>query len=127
MPDQVSKLIVALGVKGADARELDELTRNLRNELRQQDVRSVERIAQGEAPPGSKGDPFTLGWLAVTLSPIVANKVFDILVEWARRKHDRTVKVTIGQDTIELSGASGEERQKLLNKWMKEVGHGRSS
>ena len=127
MTHQVKRIVVGLGAKGADTRELDELTRNLGNELRQIEVRSVERISEGEAPPRSKGDPFTIGWLAVTLTPIVATKVFDILVDWARRAHDRTVKVTIGQNTIELPGATGKEREKLLNKWLKEVSCGHST
>ena len=79
MTGQPERIVVGLGAKGADARELDELTRNLGNELRQVEVHSVERVSEGAAPPGSKGDPFTIGWLAVTLTPIVANKVFDIL------------------------------------------------
>lgn len=121
MTGQPKRIIVGLGAKGADLRELDELTRNLGNELRQIEVHSVERIAEDAAPPGSKGDPFTIGWLAVTLTPMVANKVFDILVDWAKRAHDRTVKVTLGQNTIELSGATQKEREKLLKKWLKEV------
>jgi hypothetical protein len=117
---------VGLGAKGADAKELDELTRSLSNELSQIEVQSVERISEGQAPAGGKGDPFTIGWLAVTLTPILAKKVFDILADWAKRATGRTIKVTLGQNTIELSGASEKERQTLLNEWLKEVDHGHS-
>jgi hypothetical protein len=127
MTDQAKRIVVGLGVKGADARALDDLTRGLSNELRQAEVHSVERISEGDAPPGSKGDPFTIGWLVVTLTPIVAAKVFDILVDWAKRGHGRTIKVTLGQDTIELSGATRKEREKLLNKWLKKVDRGHST
>jgi hypothetical protein len=127
MTHQVKKIVVGLGAKGADARELDELTRGLSNELRQIEVRSVDRLSEGEAPPGSKGDPFTIGWLLVTLTPIVATKVFDVLVDWAKRAHGRTIKVTIGQNTIELPGATSKEREELLNRWLSEVGHGPST
>jgi hypothetical protein len=127
MTGQPKRIVVGLSAKGADAQELDQLTTNLGNELRQIEVHSVERISEGEAPPGSKGDPFTIGWLAVTLTPIVANKVFDILIDWTKRAHDRTVKVTLGQNTIELSGATPKEREMLLDKWTKEVDHEHST
>jgi hypothetical protein len=126
MTHQVKKIVVGLGAKGADARELDELTEGLSNELRQIEVRSVGRLSEGEAPPGSKGDPFTVGWLLVTLAPIVATKAFDLLFDWAKRAHGRTIKLTIGQNTIELPGATPKEREKLLNKWLTEVGRGTS-
>jgi hypothetical protein len=127
MKDQPKQIVVGLGAKGADARELDELTASLGNELRQIDVRSVERISAGQAPPGSKGDPFTIGWLAVTLTPIVAPKVMDILADWVKRVQGRSIKVTIGQNTIELPDATPKERAKLLNKWLKEADRGHST
>jgi len=124
---QARKIVVGISAKGADAKQLDELTRSLRNELRQIDVSSVERLSDGEAPPASKGDPFTIGWLAVTLTPIVITKALDLLVDWAKRAQGRNIKVTIGQNTIELPSATPKEREKLLNKWMKEVDRGRST
>jgi hypothetical protein len=127
MMQPLEKIMVGLGAKGADARELDELTRMLSNELRQVDVQSVERVAEGHAPRGSKGDPFTIGWLAVTLTPIVATRVFDILVDWTKRARERTIKVSLGQATIELSGATADESRKILNKWLKEVDRGHSA
>jgi len=127
MTSQLERIVVGLGAKGADAQELDELTRNLGDELRQIEVRSVERISKGEAPPGSKGDPFTIGWLAITLTPILANRVFDLLGEWAKRGHDRSVKVTLGENTIELSGATPKQYEKVLNKWLKQVERGKST
>jgi hypothetical protein len=127
MKTRPERIVVGLEAKGADARELDDLTRNLSNELRQVEVHSVERISKDEAQPGSKGDPFTIGWLAVTLTPIVAKKVLDVLADWTKRKNNRTVKVTLGQNTIELSGASAKERAQLLDKWLKEVNRGHSA
>jgi hypothetical protein len=127
MTHQTKRIVVGLGAKGADARELDELTRSLADELRQIEVRSVDRISEGEAPPGSKGDPFTIGWLAVTLTPILAKKVFDVLADWVNRVQGRTIKITLGQNTIELSDASPKEREKLLKRWLKEVDLGRSA
>jgi hypothetical protein len=127
MASRTKRFVVGLGAKGADARELDELTRSLSNELRQTEVHSVERVSEGEAPSGSKGDPITLGLLAVTLAPIAATKVFDILVDWVKRAQGRTIKVTLGQNTIELSEASKDEREKLLNKWLQEVDRGHST
>ena len=124
MTGQAKKIMVGLGAKGADKAELDRLTMGLINELRQTQVESAERATKGAKPAGTKGDPFTIGWLAVTLTPIVAKKVFDILVDWTKRARDRSIKVTIGTKSIELSAASGKEREKLLNTWLKEVNRG---
>ena len=127
MKGKVQTIVLGLGEKGAHKEELDRLTTSLRTELLQTDVQSVRRVSHEQAPPGSKGDPLTIGWLAVTLTPIVATKVFDVLADWVKRANNRTIKVTLGQNTIELSGASREQRTKLLNKWMQEVDRGHAS
>jgi hypothetical protein len=127
MKGEVQTIVLGLGEKGAYKEELDRLTTSLRAELLQTDVQSVRRVSHKQAPPGSKGDPLTIGWLAVTLTPIVATKVFDVLADWVKRANNRTIKVTLGQNTIELSGASREQRTKLLKKWMQEVDRGHAS
>ena len=49
-----------------DAEELDRLTRQLRTEIQELDVESVELVRSEEAPEGAKsGDPVALGVLAV--------------------------------------------------------------
>lgn len=96
--------------------ELDHMTRSLLGELRRTDVESAELISAGEAPEGSKGDPITIGALAMTVLPAVLPSVIDLIKDWSARKAGRIVKFK-GQG-IEFEG-SAEELEKLLAKLSK--------
>ena len=53
---------------GADAERIDQLTGHLRRELGQLDVDAVHPLADGEAPPGTRGlEIMAVGGLLVTL------------------------------------------------------------
>lgn len=52
-----------------DAKELEEVTRQLRNELLELDVEAVDLALAGEVPERAKaGDPIAWGTLLVTLA-----------------------------------------------------------
>jgi len=91
--------------------DLDRMTRKLLSELRQTDIESANLVSVGAAPEGSKGDPITIGTLAMTAMPAVLPGVIDMIKAWAGRKEGRTVKFK-GKG-IEFEG-SAEDLQKLL-------------
>lgn len=95
----------------ATEENLDRMTRNLLSELRQTDVESADLVSVGTAPEGSKGDPITIGTLAMTAMPAVLPGVIDMIKAWAGRREGRTVKFK-GKG-IEFEG-SAEDLQKLL-------------
>ncbi len=95
----------------ATEEDLDKMTRNLLSELRGTDVESANLVSIGTAPEGSKGDPITIGTLAITAFPIVLPTVIEIIKSWTARGQGRTVKFK-GKG-IEFEG-SPEELQKLL-------------
>ena len=95
----------------ASEEDLDKMTRNLLSELKETDVESVNLVSVGTAPEGSKGDPITIGTLAITALPIVLQSVIDIVKGWTSRGQGRTVKFK-GRG-IEFEG-SPEELHKLL-------------
>ena len=95
----------------ATEEDLDQLTRNLLSELRETDIESVELVSLGAAPQGSKGDPITIGTLAMTVMPAVLPGVIDMIKAWSGRKEGRTVKFK-GKG-IEFEG-SPEDLEKLL-------------
>ena len=95
----------------ANEEDLDKMTRNLLSELKETDVESVNLVSIGTAPEGSKGDPITIGTLAMTALPIVLPGVIDMIKSWASRGQGRTVKFK-GKG-IEFEG-SPEELEKLL-------------
>ncbi|MGD9093493.1 MAG: hypothetical protein PVF74_11655 [Anaerolineales bacterium] len=55
----------------ADDERLDNLTYQLMQELRDLGAESVERPEDEQAPGGSKGNPFTIGALALVALPAV--------------------------------------------------------
>ena len=116
---------VRLGVveEGSDDARLEELALLLRQELLDLDVRAVEPYADGEAPEGSRsGLAAIAGVLSVSLQPglQVLGAVVAVVRDWLRRSGSgRTVKVAIGGDVIELTGASDQVQQQLVDAFVR--------
>lgn len=99
----------------ADAAELDEAARVLRSELLELDVRDVRRLSGGSPPPGARAvDIAIVGSLVVTAAQEMMAAVVRTAERWVGRRSARSVKLTIGEDTIELSGASDEDYRRLV-------------
>ena len=118
------ELLVALEPEaGADAEEVDRLSRQLRSELRDLDVDGVAPVPAGAAPAGSKGaDAASVTELLVTLS--ASGGAFAMVVatvrDWlARRAGGHKVTLTIDGDTLELDGASPAERSELIETFIR--------
>ena len=107
------KLEIEILTEDATQEDLDKLTRNLLKELRETDVESANLVSIGIAPEGSKGDPITIGTLALEALPAVLPAVIGLVQAWVMRGQGRTVKFK-GKG-IEFEG-SPEELQKLLSK-----------
>ncbi|MEU0096005.1 hypothetical protein [Kribbella sp. NPDC006257] len=119
---------VRLGVveAGSDDARLEELALMLRQELLALNVRSVEPYAEGEAPDGSRSALAAIaGVLTVSLQPglQVMGAVVAVVRDWLRRSDSgRTVKIAIDGDVIELTGASDDVQQRLVDAWVKKHG-----
>lgn len=104
-----------------DAEEVFELTQRLRDELLELDVDAVELEAGGAAPDGSKGPGLlAIGGLAIkfALQSAVLKSVVDATVAWLGRQQARSVKLTLDGDTLELTGVSSEEQDRLVEQWI---------
>lgn len=127
MDDQRTELTIELNVDGADDAELDSLTTRLRQELLELDVDEVERPSAGPAPDGSRAvELAAAGALVVGLirDNAVIESLIGTLQGWLSRDQARTIKVTLDGDTIELAGASDEDRRRLIRHWV--AAHGRN-
>jgi hypothetical protein len=105
----------------ADAEELAELAGRLRAELLDLDVDSVQQPERGAAPEASKsGGWLAVGELAVQLvtSPEVLASIIAAVRSWLGRNSARSAKLTIGGDTIEVSGMSSAEQDRLIDLWV---------
>jgi hypothetical protein len=106
---------------GADADDVAEATLQLRRELLDLDVEAVELPRAGEAPPGSRAvDVAALGTLAVTLaqSPLLASVVAAVR-SWLAVSRQRSIKLELGGDVLELAGVSSDEQRRLTDEWLR--------
>jgi len=77
-----------------DDERLDQLTRQLRNELQELDVESVELLKEGATPEGTKSvEAVTLGALAVAVLPTAIPQLIAFLQSWLMRGEDRRIKI----------------------------------
>jgi hypothetical protein len=93
------------GDPAATPEELDSATRQLRSELLDLQVESVDLIASQDVPAGAKGaEAITLGTMAITVLPIFIPKIIEFLQSWVARHDGKTIKVKsqAGDRSIEL-------------------------
>jgi hypothetical protein len=107
----------------SDPEDRELAIRRLTRELSAFDI-DVARPVDGPAtPPGSKAaDPVTIG--AIVLAMSASGGVFVAVVEtvkdWLSRQADRhRITLTVDGDTIELTRASAEERQALVEAFVR--------
>jgi hypothetical protein len=112
-------IVLAVGPDG-DAEELAQATRQLRRELLDLDVNSVETPSAGEPPPGSRAvDVATLGALVVNMadSQLLA-AVIGAVRSWLAGSSRRSIKLGLGGDVLELTGVSSKEQRRLTDEWL---------
>jgi hypothetical protein len=107
---------IQVGIEEGDTEEVDQATRQLLGELRDQDVESVELVTEGEVPEGTKSaEAVTIGSIAVVVLPAVLPKLVEFLQAWTMRGQDRTIKFKgkIEGQEIEFEG-NPEDLKSLL-------------
>ena len=129
MPENPAELLIELSLEGGDSTELDELARQLRAEVEELNVDSVEQVSVGPAPEGTKAVDFAaIGQMAVTLAPAIVPPLFELLKSWVERKPSTPVKikVRVGRKTAQIeydpahtSSKDLEDILKVLNKSVK--------
>ena len=105
------QLNIEVSATDATVEDIDQMTRHLLSELKELNIESADLAKAGPAPEGSKGDPVTIGSIAIELLPAVLPSVIGLVQAWSTRGQGRTVKFK-GKG-IEFEG-SPEEFQKLL-------------
>ncbi len=91
--------------QGADADELDRLTRQLRGELQELDLESVDLVRDKSAPQGTKSaEVVTLGALAMAVLPNALPKLIEFLNGWLTRGENRKIKIKsqVGDRSVEV-------------------------
>ncbi len=119
----MTEIVLTVTEDGADDERLDDLGRLVRAELLElPEAVSVDAVTAGEAPPGTRGGLAALaGALLVTSQPQIAALVEIVasLGAWLRRSSGpRTIRLEVGGDVLELSGATNEMHDRLVQDWI---------
>jgi hypothetical protein len=122
MEDQLATLGIQVAAgPDADAEEVAEATLQLRRELLDLDVEAVELARAGEPPPGTRGvELAALGALVVTVaqSPLFGPVLATVRSWLAGSPQQRSVKLELDGDVLELTGLSSKEQQRLADEWL---------
>jgi hypothetical protein len=105
----------------SDPEEVAEATLQLRRELLDLDVEAVELPGGGEAPPRTRGaDLAALGALLVTIAqPELLGPMVTAIQSWLGSSRQRSVKLELDGDILELTGVSSSEQRRLTDEWLR--------
>ena len=107
----------------SDPEAHDVLMLDLRQELMQLDVESVSTVPVGPAPPGSKGlDMAAAAALLVQVkgSARALSMLVTAVRTWLQRgQAGPSVRLTIGDRTLELSHATTEQQERLVEEFLR--------
>jgi hypothetical protein len=123
MRDGPARLAIQVGSgPDADPEELATAAGQLREGLLELDIDNVE-LERTEAPPvGSKAvDLVEIGSLIVTAAQSQLGQVVAVIGSWLASRPERTVRLEIDGDVLELRGVSSSEQQRLTNAWLARV------
>lgn len=125
-PGDVSVIDVRVVLRtepATDGEARERLLRGLRRELAELEIEGMRSVLDGSAPTGAKAaDPVTIGAIVVAMSASggVLPAVVATIRDWLGRHADRhRIAVTIDGDTIELANASTEQRQELVEAFVR--------
>ncbi|WP_433510861.1 caspase, EACC1-associated type [Nonomuraea sp. CA-143628] len=120
MADEVTRLTVHVVDGGADTQELERLTAGLRGELLELDILDVAPET-GEPPPGARAIlSFAVGGLVISLAGMdLLAAVVNAVTAWLQRDQNRSVKLGVDGDLLELTGVPSREQRRLTDEWLR--------
>jgi hypothetical protein len=120
MSQETIHLFIHVGANSnIDNEELDELTRQLSDELSELDMMLVELAQSEHLPVGAKGTFIDIGTILVKIAEFggIAGLI-TVLGSWLSRDERRTIKLQIGENSLEVTGLSTAEADNLVQ-WFK--------
>jgi hypothetical protein len=105
----------------SDGEDVAEATLQLRRELLDLDVASVEVPRAGQPPPGTRAAGLeALGALVVTIAQSVPlTAVVAAVQSWLTGSMQRSIRLEIGGDVLELTGLPSAEQRRLTDEWLR--------
>jgi hypothetical protein len=101
--------------------DIETLTINLRQDLLELDIESVDIERDNEKPKESKtGEPFT--WMTLLLTLIASGGVLTTLINaiqsWLTRNERRSIILEINGDKLEIQGVRSKDQRRLTDAWI---------
>lgn len=122
MTDEQAELAVTIDADAGDGdEEVARLVQRLRSELLELDVDDVVVARLGDAPDGAKGGGLLdFGTLVVHLAalPGVLGAVVGCARAWLSRQSARSLKLTLDGDSLEITGQSSDEQDRVIALWV---------
>lgn len=125
MGNRTIPVVLVLDTGDGDEEHAEEQLQHLTTELSELDLDSIDRVTQGPPPPGSRStEAVQLGALILGLGgsgallPVLAAVVQD----WLNRRRAGSIRMKIGEDEIELTGASDEVQRGALEAFLRRHG-----
>lgn len=118
--ETVVRLVLDTG--DGDEERAEQEIRYLLTEVQELGVERVERAVLGPAPAGARADAtFELGALAVALggSGALLPALVALARDWIARRRSGTIRITIGDDTLELTATTDEMGRQALEEFLR--------
>ena len=116
------QVIITIRDEQADPERLDELSSALRRELLDLGVDDVERVSDGDAPPGTRAiDVAAIGVLLLAFQeslPVITGIVGLVRAWLASAPAARSVELTIGNQTLKIDSASRDQQDRLIDEFV---------
>ena len=117
MTDAEGLILQVLPVIDGDAEELADLAGRLRAEVLDVDDVSVVPLNAEVAPDGAKGLGTLAGWLAVQFGTLDGLRAVVSAVRGWTSRTGRTVEVSIGGDTLKVTGVTSQQEE-IIDAWL---------
>jgi Effector Associated Constant Component 1 len=115
-------LIIRINSAGDDQEELERSTHQLREELLDMKLESVDLVKKGNPPKGSKAGEEVVSWGSLIVGLAASGGVLPNLVgtvqSWLSRRENQKITMQIGGDKLEVTGISNEQQDKLIDAWI---------
>ena len=118
MADADELIMQVLPVADSDAEELADLAAELHAELFSVDGASVAPLTAETVPNSAKGLGEVAGWLLAQFGTLDGLRAMvSVVRRWASRT-GRTVEVSIGGDTLKVTGATSQQQEMIIDAWL---------
>jgi hypothetical protein len=120
MTEPTTRLTLRVHDESADPDEIAALAAGLRRELLDLDVDAAEPVPAGSAPAGTRSvDLEALGALLITIAKSeVLAAVVNAVTAWLAGRRQRSIKLEVDGDVLELTGMPSAEQRRLTETWL---------